>query len=241
MTGYLAGGFRARDAGTLAQVVGPRTAVTVVVAHRHPVAADAADQESLEQSGALARRRARAPGIPGQRVLPDAALVLLELVPGQVAGVGIVDERGPLGAVDTILVGSPVGGRARARTSEAERAGVPGVVQDLKGAGVVEFVPDDLVPGARRPAGEGQAPLAERAHSAGRRAGLAKDAEEGAQALLHLNVGIEDYTPEVVDEADGERDLEVAAARLVEDPAAQPPRSARARTGPGRVRRLAPT
>src|SRR5207249_5608574 len=88
-----------------------------------------------------------------------------------------------------------------------------------------ELPPEDLALGRSRPRAprKGEPLRAEGLHRRGGRAGAPEGREEEADGLLDLLVGVEDHAVvRVVAEADGQRRLELAAARLVEDAAPQP-------------------
>ena len=112
-----------------ALVVGDVDAAPVVVAHGHAPPAAPADHHALEQGGTFAGRAGGAVVAVGGGVGGEQSLVGFEGVPGDVAGMGVVDERHPLVAGD-FLEGAPaVGGAGFSATAVDERAGVAGVVQ----------------------------------------------------------------------------------------------------------------
>ena len=87
-----------RRPGSFAEalVVGRLDATAVVVADGHPPSAAAADGEALQQRRAFAGGAGGALGAVGAGVAGEQALVALELLPGDVAGVGVGDQRRPL-------------------------------------------------------------------------------------------------------------------------------------------------
>jgi len=88
-----------------ASVVGHERALALVIVDAHSLSAAAADGEALQQYGAFAGGTAGAVLAVRAGVVSECALVVLELFPGEVAGVRVRDQRGPL------LAGQLVRGR----------------------------------------------------------------------------------------------------------------------------------
>ena len=84
------------DAAVHAVVVGDFDAAAGVVAHGHPASAAPADGQALQQRGALAGRAGGAVVAVRGGVGQQQLLVGLVLVPADVAGVGVGDQRDPL-------------------------------------------------------------------------------------------------------------------------------------------------
>lgn len=106
-----------------------------------------------------------------------------------------------------------------------EGPGVAGVLQDVQGAMVEQGPPDELalVGSGVHPAREEPALLAEAAHGGRRRSAAAEGLEELGDGLLDGAIGIEHHLARgVVDEPDGQGDLELAAARLGQLAAEEP-------------------
>ena len=106
-----------------------------------------------------------------------------------------------------------------------ERAGVAGVVQHMQHGGMPQRLPVGLaLAGAFAvPPGEGQPGGAERLDHGGGRPGGLERGEQVPDRALDGGVGVEDDVPGgVVDQADGQRHDQLAAAGLGQDPAAQP-------------------
>ena len=119
----------------------------------------------------------------------------------------------------------PAGKGDVAVPAEGERAGVAGVVQDPQHDVVGQRLPVDLAlagPGPVPP-GEGQAGGVERLHAGGGRPGGLEGGEQVREGAADGGVGVEDDVPGgVVDQPDGQRGDQLAAAGLGHDPAAQP-------------------
>src|SRR5262249_13867103 len=221
----LADRLAAGDALPLAGVGRERLAATVVVPDGHALAAASADHQALQQRGSFAGWAAAAVGALGLRVVAEAPLNVLKLLPRDVARVRIRDERGPLLAREPLERAGAITMPALTAPAKEESAGEARIVQDPERARVLELSPDDLPLGRSRPRAprKGEPLRAEGLHRRGRRAGPPEGREEEADGFLDLLVGIEDHAGvRVVAEADRQRRLELAAARLVENAAPQP-------------------
>ena len=133
------------DAVVLAHVVGhDRAVVAGVVPDGHAAAAGAADDEALQQGGAFAWRAGFAVLAAGGGVGGQHLLVGLVLRPGDVAGVVIYDQHGPV--VDRlgqlVVVSVQVGGVAGPAITVS--AGVGRVVQGLEDLVVGQAAPVQL-------------------------------------------------------------------------------------------------
>ena len=202
-------------------------AAALVIAHGHPFPAATADDQSLQQGGAFragpAARRRR-----GLGVLGEGAEVLLELLPGDVAGMGVRDQHDPLltGHVWRVTVRRSRPAASRSSAVD-ERAGVARVVQRSQDPPVVQRHPGQLA--LVRPAcapGPGTAGLVvERLDHGAGRAGPGEGGEQVPDRVLHAGVGVEDdLAGGVVDQPDRERHRQLAAAGLGELTAAEPGR-----------------
>ena len=119
----------------------------------------------------------------------------------------------------------PPGSELLAVPAVGERAGVAGVVQHAQHGGMPQRLPVDLALAGSFavPPGEGQPGGAERFHDGGGRPGGLERGEQVPERALDGGVGVEDDVPGgVVDQADGQRHDQLAAAGLGDDPAAQP-------------------
>jgi hypothetical protein len=87
----LADRYGVLDAVTLADVLGHEAVLTRVVSDRHAAPADATDYQTLQQSGALAWRTLATVCSDSLRVFTEAQEVLFILLPGDVAGVSILE------------------------------------------------------------------------------------------------------------------------------------------------------
>ena len=213
------------DAVALAEVGGQVFPAAGVVADGHPPAAAAADDDALQQGGALAGRPGGAVAAVRGGVGREPGDVGLPLVQGDVSGVGAGDEGDPFLAGHGDAAAFPAGQQLLAVPAVGERAGVAGVVQHLQHGGMPQRLPVDLaLAGAFVvPPGEGQPGGAERLHHGGGRPGGLERGEQVPDRALDGGVGVEDDVPGgVVDQPDGQRHDQLAAAGLGQDPAAQP-------------------
>jgi hypothetical protein len=178
----------------------------------------------LQQRAALAGRTGGAVAAVGGGVGGQPGGVRLVLVHGDVSGVGAGDEGDPL------LPGQrgdgclPAGQHQVAGAAVGERAGVAGVVQDPQHGVVGQGLPVDLAlaRALEVPPGEGQPGGPEGLHDCGGRPGCLEGGEQVFQGAADGGVGVEDdVTGGVVDQADGQRHDELAAAGLRQLPAAQ--------------------
>ena len=201
-----------------ALVVGDQRAAALVVADGHPPAAAAADEQALQQRRPFAGGPGGPLGAVGVRVAGEQALVALELVPADVAEVGVRDQRRPLLARQLLHARLPVGRLAGAAAAVDERARVARVVP------VAERHPDKLALAlaAADAGGEAQPLAVEGLHDGARRAGALEGGEQVAERLLDALVGVErDLAGGVGDEPDRQRQRQLAAAGLGEDAPAQ--------------------
>lgn len=92
-----------------AQVVGSElAAAAVAVVHVHPAAAQPAQHTALQQGRAFSRRVAPLPA-GGLRALLQTLLDALVLLPRDVSGVGVLDERRPLALGQALAPNAPIG------------------------------------------------------------------------------------------------------------------------------------
>jgi hypothetical protein len=205
------------DALPLADVLGHELSVTGVVTHAHALAAAPADGQTLQQGGALTRRALASLGAVRLRVLVQALKVCFVLLPGEVAGVGSEDQRVPFLARQLTTAFLAAGQPASPAAPVGEGARVTRVLEHPQGATVQKQSPGKLalVRAAAQAAREQETLLAEAAHRSRGRTRAAEAREEGAQGLLHLEVGVEDDPSRgVIEEAHGKLQLKLAAARL---------------------------
>ena len=177
---------------------------------------------ALQEGVAFACRAGVAVAGVGGGVAREGALVVLEGLPGDEAGVRVGDEGDPFVAGDEFEALAAAGLVAGALPAVTEGAGVAGVVQDLQDAGVREREPAELalVAAAAVADREAEVLLAEALHDGAAAAVLGEGVEEEPDGALDGFVGVElDVVEGVVDEADREGDLEFAAAGFGELPA----------------------
>ena len=145
MAGKLkADGAVALDVVVGAAVVGHERVAALVVADGHASAAAAADREALEQGGSFAGGAGGAVGAVRIGVGGEQLLVVLELLPAEIAGMGVGDQRDPLLAWLLAGRGAPVGGLAGPALAIDERAGIARVVQGSQHPPVRQLVPREL-------------------------------------------------------------------------------------------------
>jgi hypothetical protein len=221
------GGGAGRDPLARAVVVRLRLAVAaLVVADGHPFAAFAADHEPLQQCGSFAGRAGAAlliavgGGVGGERLL--VVFVLLE---GDVSGVRILDQDGPLvarfdhGAGVTVDVGELLA------SSVEVRACISGVVEGEQHEVVAQRLPVELAgvrAAGRVPGGDAQLLGGELLDDRVRRAGPLKAAEQVRDRGAHARVRVKRDVPQlVIGQADRQPDAQLAAGGLREQPALQ--------------------
>jgi hypothetical protein len=208
-----------------AAIVGHERVAALVIADGHASSAASADHESLQQRWAFAGGSGGAVGAVRIGVCCQQLLVVLELFPGQIAGVRVVDQAGPLLAWELSGGGAPVRSLARPALSIDERAGIAGVVQGAKDPPVRQLVPCQLAfawPFAD-PAGEPQPVAVKRIDNCARGAGPGERGEQVTQCVLDRAVGVEHDLPGGVGhQPDRERHRQLTAAGFGQDAALQP-------------------
>src|SRR3990170_1712093 len=133
----LADGLCPPDSALLAQVRRRQFPVPLVVPDGHAIAADTADYQALEERGTFARRALPPLAPPRLGALAKPPLILLELLPGDVSGMGIRYERDPLLPRQSLERAVAVSVPALAGPAEEESAGEAGIVQDPQRARVL--------------------------------------------------------------------------------------------------------
>ena len=160
-------------------------------------------------------------GVGGER-----RLVLLVLLEGDVAGVRVGDQHGPLIARLVHGAGVPVDVGDLAATAVEVRAGVARVVQHEQRLVVAQRLPVQLAgvrPAGGVSAGELQPLSGERFHDGAGRAGRLERPEQVVDRLVHAGVGIERHVVNgVIDEPDGQAHGELPTPGLRQQPALQP-------------------
>jgi hypothetical protein len=139
----LADRYGVLDAITLADVLRHKAVLTRVVSDRHSAPADATDYQPLQQGRTLAWRTLATIRSDGLRVFAKAQKVLFILLPGDVAGMSILEQRPLLARQPGIGYASV---RVVARTASAiyECAGITGIVQAVEGAAMRKFSPHQI-------------------------------------------------------------------------------------------------
>ena len=126
------------DPLALAQVFRTGDALLGVVAHGHPFAAARTDDESLKQCRAFAWRTLATLFAAGLRTLGQLGEVLLVLLPRDVSGVGIGDQRDPRLAGLEVVAHPAIGMVSLSTSPIGKRAGVTWIVQHLEHTVVLE-------------------------------------------------------------------------------------------------------
>lgn len=196
-----------------------------MIAHGHAITAASTHRESLQEGWPLAGRTASAIAPVGLRILAEAALILFEVLPGNVASMGLRDQRGPLLTRQPFEDHPRLDGVALPAPAEKEGAGVARIMQNPQRPRVLQRDPERLA-GVRtvaRAAWNQELLVAERFHGRRRGSGPSKGLEEGADRVLDLLIKIQRHPAGgVIDEANGKRRFEFPTPRLVDDPAAEP-------------------
>src|SRR3984893_16503761 len=128
----LADWFPMFDALALAHVIRNQLLAAAVISHGHALATAAADQQSLQQSGAFPRRTSTAVFAIRLAGVAEAALVLLILFPVDIAGVRSPNQHFPF--FSWYRFDDPVAFHsfAHMRSSVNESARVSGIVEDAQ-------------------------------------------------------------------------------------------------------------
>ena len=173
------------------------------------------------RAGPAARSSAVGGGVGGERLL-----VGFELVPGDVAGVGVVDQRRPLVAGNLLgrcVLPSGVLRRGCGRRRRRRRSGgCAGCAAPASGAAACQASSPLWAPVRTRSGNN--SPSCGKACTAARAEPVrAKVANRWRDGVLHAGVGVQhDLAGRVVDEPDGQRHVQLAAAGLGQLAAAQP-------------------
>ena len=115
-----------------------------MIADGHSSSAATADGQALQQSGAFAGWAAFVLSSVGGGVQSQGLLVGLEGFPVDVAGVGVMDEDGPLLSGELLDGHAPLGGLAAPALAIGERSGVAGVVQGAQHSPVTQRHPGEF-------------------------------------------------------------------------------------------------
>jgi hypothetical protein len=129
------------DGHSHAPVLGNLDAAAEVIADGHAPSASATDGEPLEERRAFPGGTGGAVTAVGLRVGKKELLVELELLPGDVAGMGSVDERCPLVARNGLHGDLAVGSFAATLSAIYEGPGIPRVVQRAQDSPVAKRHP----------------------------------------------------------------------------------------------------
>jgi hypothetical protein len=218
----LAERLAALDPFALAKVVWLEASLSSMITNRHPLTADSADRHTLQQSWTFPRRTLASLSAVCGGVLVQALLVLLELVPRNVARMRTGDKRSPF-LPRQLLADYMARALTLSRPPKEVRSCKTRIVQEPQGAVVQERPPHELtcltIIGSLR---KEQALAAKRLYCCTCRPGTAKGPEEGLNALLDLPVRIKhDTLRNVVDETDRQRTLQLAPPRFVQDTSQQ--------------------
>ena len=188
----LAHGPPLADSFSLADVFWNELPLALRIPHRHPQAADPADDHALEQRRSLARRTLTALLSFGGRVLKKLALIFFKLLPREIAWMRVSDQRQPLLTREFPISTDERLGLLLAPTID-EGACIARAMEQPQRTRVVQRAPEELafvrtVVDSAREAEVLRTEGLDRRH---RRAGAAKRLKDDAQTLLHLLVGVE--------------------------------------------------
>jgi hypothetical protein len=196
-----------------------------VVADGHPLSALAADHQALQQRGSLAGGAGAALLPAGGGVGGERGLVALVLLEGDVPGVRVFDQHGPLIARLVHGAAVPVDAGDLAASAVEVGAGVTRVVQHEQRLVVAQRLPVQLAgvrPAGGVVAGERQLLRCERLDHRRCRTGRLERLEQVGERLAHAGVGIErDSAGGVIDQPDGQAHGELPAPGLGEQSALQ--------------------
>ena len=204
----------------LAEIFGSEGVAAAMVADAHAHATATADDQALQQGGPFARRSMAAIDPEGVGVGAQALEDLLVLGPGDVAGVGVVQEDQPLITRQHVMLEATIGLLLPAPSAEGIGAGVARVFQDAEHAPQIERLPDDLAFAGARVRYRGKRSLCSwkcltTAWAVPVRRKVSKSSRS---AGLDLLIGIEDDpTVTVVDQPHGQPDVQLSAPGLVDD------------------------
>ena len=114
--------------GLGALIIGLLTSLHFLVAHSHASAAVPTHDAALQQPDALAGDTATRPHTEAVRVATQGALIVLELLPGDVADMGLRNEDLPVLLCHLERGGAKLSGACAARSTVNEGPGITGVV-----------------------------------------------------------------------------------------------------------------
>ena len=196
----------------------------MVIADGHAPPAPSTDRQSLEQRRPFTGRTTVTFTRVGGSVGGQGLLIEFELFPGDVAGVGVADQRGPV--LTRHLLGAQLARRvlADAESPIGEGTRVARVVQRPQDPPVAQWHPGQfaLVHSGAHPRRERQALIAKGLHGGPGRAGAGKGGEEMTHSLLHPGIGVEDdLAGRVIDQSDREQQGQLTATGLGDLTAAQ--------------------
>ena len=196
-----------------------------LVARAHPFATARAQNVALQERRAFTGQRATASRAARGEVFLQGELIALELLPGDVAGVSIGDQDFPVLTSGPELVhGLQIGATGGARASIDEGTGVAWIMQEQEEPAVLQWMPAQLTRpvATAQPIGKLKSLALEAPHGGIRGVSLTERCESQSDDILDLPIRVEhDTICGVVDESDGQREGELAAAGLVEEAAAQ--------------------
>src|SRR5947209_9622182 len=132
------------DTGALTNVIRNQPTPAAVIAHCHPFAAKAADQQSLQQRGAFAWRILATVFAIGLAVVAETALVLFVLFPIDVAGVRTTNQHFP--SFSGNILDHPVALQSltRMRSPINEGARVSRIVEDAQNTAIFHSSPHKI-------------------------------------------------------------------------------------------------
>ena len=194
------------------------------IAHIHPIAAAAAQQQPLQQGGSFARWALSAIIPVRLGILKQSLLVGLVLRPRDVSHVRTRDQTDPLVRCYEFYGGVAIGQPTPFASSPHEGSRIPRVVDDLQHALVIEGFPDQfaLLWTLTHASRKEQFVLPKRFHCRRGRSRPVKGRKQEGERLLHLLVGIQLHPLlSVVHQARRQRHLQLTAQGFAEDAAMQ--------------------
>src|SRR5206468_6154774 len=170
----------------------------MMIANGHRAAALTTDDQSLQQSRPFARRPCFALSTMRLVVLKQSLLVGQELLPTDIAGMGVRFEKAPLFPRQLLTVHLALDVLPRSRASKTECTRVAGIVQGIQGHGVGQFLPGNFSRAGLAAFGKLQALPPKRLYGCPSGTRALERSEEHTQTVLDLLIGIQDHSVFVV-------------------------------------------
>ena len=191
----------------LAHVVAHQLSVPLMIPQCHPPAAHAADNQALEQGWTLTGRTFSPVVSMCLSASPQRAKIFLVLLPTDISGMGIRDQRMPVFLPLLFIAIAPIGSLTGTGSSEDEGSSITGIAQDLDRPAMAQIPPDQLpfVGTSAQTSREAQTVAIEVSYCRQGRALPLINLKKGANCLLDLPVRVEDdFALHVIDQAYGQ-------------------------------------